>query len=54
MEPGKDPRPDQHPNDGTPGKYPGPPPNSNPKPAPGGVGTDTPEDPSRSAPPKSK
>lgn len=44
MEPGKDPRPDQHPNDGTPGKYPNPAP-STPTPAPGGVGTGTPHAP---------
>lgn len=41
-----DPRPDQHPDDGVPGKYPDPPDNSKTQPAPGGVGTDTPNDPS--------
>lgn len=44
MEAGKDPRPDQHPNrEG--GKFPDPPANSNPKPGPGGLGTDTHNDP---------
>lgn len=39
-----DPRPDQHPNrEG--GKFPDPPSNSDPKKAPGGLGTDTKNDP---------
>ncbi len=40
----KDPRPDQHPNDGVPGKYPNPG-ESKPQPGPSGLGTDTKNDP---------
>lgn len=46
MKAGEDPRPDQHP-DRPGGAYPDPPPNSDPKPAPGGVGTDTKDDPAK-------
>lgn len=42
-----DPRPDRHPNDGTPGSYPPPPDNSNPSKAPGGLGTGTENDPAK-------
>lgn len=42
-----DPRTDQHPNDGTPGRFPDPPDNSEPYPAPGGAGTGTRDDPAR-------
>lgn len=41
----KDPRTDQHPETGVPGKYPTP--EGEPKPAPGGVGTGTKDDPSK-------
>lgn len=41
-----DPRKDQHPNDGTPGKFPGPG-ESKPAPGPGGAGTGTQGDPSK-------
>lgn len=42
-----DPRTDKHPNDGVPGKYPDPPSNSKPQPAPGGAGTGTEGDPAK-------
>lgn len=46
MKSGDDPRTDQHPNDGTPGKFPEPG-QSNPQKAPGGAGTGTRNDPAR-------
>lgn len=46
MEAGKDPRTDQH-KDRPGGGYPDAPPNSTPKPAPGGAGSGTESDPSK-------
>lgn len=51
MDAGKDPRPDQHP-DRPGGKFPDPPSNSEPKPAPGGVGTGNAKDPAQHSPEK--
>lgn len=49
MKAGEDPRDDQHPGDGTPGKFPTPP--GQTVPAPGGAGTGTENDPSKHTPP---
>jgi len=45
--PNEDPRTDRHPDDGTSGTYPPPPSNSEPKEAPGGLGTGTSTDPAK-------
>lgn len=47
MDAGKDPRTDQHPETGIPGKNPGKPGEGQTQPAPGGAGTGTQGDPAR-------